>query len=98
MPTAADEKDEDVKGLWSEWDRLSAAQQQALLGYQNEVAKLKNPVFVHSASLGNLQEKFKTFPRTLPPSSTIQSRECRRKDWGDNATGFRNDQSRRCGA
>jgi hypothetical protein len=66
MPTAVDENDEDVEGLWGERDRLSAAEQQPLPGCQNEVAKFKNPVFVHRASLGNFQEKFKTFPRTLP--------------------------------
>ena len=45
MPAAVNENDEDIEGLRSERDRLSAAQQQALLGCQNEVAELKNPVF-----------------------------------------------------
>ena len=66
MAAAVNENDKNIEGLRGERNGLAAAQQQALLGYQNEVAELKDPTFAHHTSLGNLQEKFKTFPKTSP--------------------------------
>jgi hypothetical protein len=69
MPAAADNKH--IEGLGGQRDRGPTAQQKTLSGSQNEVAKLKNPIFgrVHYTTLGNLQEKNKAFPKTsaCPP-------------------------------
>ena len=66
MPVPADENSEQIEGLAGQMDGLAGGQQQTLLGDQNEVAKLENLVFwdIHCASLGNLQEQFKAFPKT----------------------------------
>src|ERR1700704_3306883 len=66
MPATADENSEQIEGLGGQVDGLAGGQQQALLGDQDEVAKFESLVFgdIHCASLGNLQEKFKAFPKT----------------------------------
>src|SRR5450756_541376 len=66
MPAVANEGDEQIEGLGCQRDRFSPAQQQALSGRQNKVAKLENPIFcgAHCTILGDLQEKFKAYPET----------------------------------
>jgi hypothetical protein len=66
MTGVADKDDQQIERLGGQSDRLAAPQQQTLLGNQDEVAERESLALhsAHSASLGNLQGKFKALART----------------------------------